>query len=64
MKVEIGPYPRTTGIKRKGNGRRRPKLKTARHAAIEIHDYDTWSADHTLSLIIAPLWPHRHKVVQ
>ena len=57
MKIEIGPYPQARG-KRKGKGRRKPKPKLTRDVTVEIHDYDTWSADHTLALIIAPLLRH------
>lgn len=39
MKVMIGPY----------------KDEGVRKVQVAIHDYDTWSADHTLSLIILPL---------
>ena len=57
MKIEIGPYPQAKG-KRKGKGRRKPKPKLTRDVTVEIHDYDTWSADHTLALIIGPLLRH------
>jgi hypothetical protein len=40
MKVTIGPYKDDDSPRRE---------------EIVIHDYDTWSADHTLSLIILPL---------
>ena len=40
MKVNIGPYP-------KGGGDQKIE--------VEIHDYDTWSADCTMALVIAPL---------
>lgn len=40
MKVEIGPYPE--GMEE-------------REISIEIHDYDTWSMDHTLGLIALPM---------
>jgi hypothetical protein len=39
MKVMIGPY----------------KDEGVRKVQVAIHDYDTWSADHTLSLIVLPL---------
>ena len=57
MKIEIGPYPRMSG-KRKGRRPRRPKPRLTRETSIEIHDYDTWSVDHTLALVIAPLLRH------
>lgn len=40
MKVEIGPYPDNADEKR---------VKK-----VELHDYDTWSLDHTLAIIIHP----------
>lgn len=40
MKVNIGRYP---------------KGDTERKISVKIDKWDTWSADHTLSLIIAPL---------
>ena len=40
MKVSIGPYP-------KGKGKRK--------ISIRIDNYDVWSMDHTLSLIILPM---------
>lgn len=40
MKVNIGRYP---------------KNNTERKISIKIDKWDTWSADHTLALIIAPL---------
>lgn len=45
MKVNIGPYKDQD---EDGNDFERVE-------EIEIHDYDTWSADHTLALIIHPL---------
>ena len=39
MKVNIGPY----------------KDEGERKVEIHIHDYDTWSMDHTLALIILPM---------
>jgi len=42
MKIEIGPYPNLDE-------------ESERKVEIEIHDYDTWNADHTLALIIHPL---------
>ena len=41
MKVDIGPYPENGDYKRK--------------VEVEIHEYDVWSADFTLALIIAPV---------
>ena len=40
MKVEIGPYP---------------EWEDDRKISVEIHDYDTWSMDHTLGLIALPM---------
>lgn len=40
MKVNIGPLPNDD---------------SERVVEIEIHDYDTWNCDHTLSLIAVPL---------
>lgn len=42
MKVEIGPY-----LNNDEEGER--------HIEIRIDEYDTWSADHTLALVIHPL---------
>lgn len=41
MKVNIGPYPLKKNAKRK--------------VKVEIHDYDLWSADHTMALVIYPI---------
>ena len=40
MKIKIGPFP-------KGNGNRK--------VDIQIDNYDTWSMDHTLAMIIYPM---------
>lgn len=40
MKVSIGPYKEDN---------------TARREEVVIHDYDTWSMDHTLALIALPM---------
>lgn len=42
MKIDIGPYSRNRWFSRK------------RKVKIKYDDYDTWSLDHTLSLIILP----------
>lgn len=41
MKVNIGPYPKKSGVERK--------------VSIKIDPYDTWSMDYTLALIIHPM---------
>jgi hypothetical protein len=46
MKIEIGPYPETDGEERVVN--------------IHIDKYDTWSMDHTLSMIIVPMLKQLH----
>lgn len=43
MKIDIGPYPRNRWF-----SLRKRKVK------IKYHNYDTWSLDHTLALIIVP----------
>ena len=57
MKIEIGPYPNTSALRQSG-GTGEPDPTTKRSVSVEIHDYDTWSADHTLALVIAPLLKH------
>lgn len=42
MKIDIGPYRGNRWFSRK------------RKVRIKYHNYDTWSLDHTLALIIAP----------
>jgi len=39
MRVFLGPYPE----------------EGEREIEVEVHNYDSWSADHTLSLIIVPV---------